>query len=86
MRLDLHLMLQGRVEKIWDAKKLRNVKYLETYVMYVVLGVMLPVEHCTCGCDTRHSEAASLHKFCAKNDQIKVICQMQGYTNSQESV
>ena len=79
-------MLQGRVEKIWDAKKLRNVKYLETYVMYVVLGVMLPVEHCTCGCDTRHSEAASLHKFCAKNDQIKVICQMQGYTNSQESV
>ena len=47
-------------------KKSRSVKYLETYVMYVVLGVMLPVEHCTGSCDARGSEAASLHKFCAK--------------------
>ena len=50
----------------FGCKTLISVEYLETYVMYVVLGVMLPVEHCTGGCDARDSEAASLQKFCAK--------------------
>jgi len=53
-----------------EVKKLllsgRMIGYLELYVMYVVLGIMLPVKHCTCSFYSRHSQVVGLQENCTK--------------------
>ena len=49
------------------------IGYLELYVMYVVLGIMLPVKHCTCSFYSRHSQVVGLQELCTKKKNF-IVC------------